>query len=325
MFAGQTSSISRITNYAAAEKHFRNTNKPRSTKWKDYQRPLRGARFQHYRIETSISNPGEYYDLCLYSTVMARFHKPDDDGVLRTQFCGHHTNTSKGFMWDVLGVEAFNHVKADDGTTRVVPIAAVKMPGSDFSTDLYFQNDRLLLAKSSHTPIYKRISGQDDKAKRAHTKQLFEPLLSLAIMRMPEYEHDAELKGYVGGPFGDSNITWVHKNAVVAIYKEYMGLGTATTEAYTRFFDMGLRVFEKLASTRAYDLNLLHTWGNSSHTAPYEVLPADKRITAKEFQAALWKRIVEMVGLNKPNSTKPYPQFPQPDEITLSNVTCYPK
>ena len=217
MFAGQTNALPRIRNYNEAHNLFINTDKPRSSKWENYQRPLRGARFHHYRIETDIRNPGDYYDLVLYSTVMARFHKPDADGVVRKQFCGHHTNTSKGFLWDVLGVQTFNHVKADDATTRVLPVAAVRMPGSDFSADLYFQNDRLLLSKSSHTPIYKRISGQDDKEKRAHAKKLFEPLLSLAIMRMPEYERDAELKGYVGGPFGDSNITWVHKNAVAAI------------------------------------------------------------------------------------------------------------
>lgn len=325
MFAGATHLLPRIRNYGAAHTFFHNTKKSRSAKWKDYQRPLRGTRFYHYRIETSISNHGEFYDLFLYETLMARFHKPDADGVEHREYRGHHTNTSRGFMWEVLGVETFNRITVDDGTTRIVPIADVRMPGSDFSADLYFKDEKLILSKSSHTPIYKRVTNKDDKDRRAHVRGLFEPLLSLAVMRMPEYEQDAELRGYVGEPFGESGITWLHRNAVQAIYREYTGQGAAKPEAYTHFFDMGLRVFEKLAAVRAHQLGLIHAWGNSVKSAPYAVLPDDKRITAKEFQSTFWKRITENVGLNRPGGTKPYPQFPQPDEITLSNVTCYPK
>lgn len=318
MFAGQTDVLPYIRNYAEAHAHFTKTPKPpRSRKWADYQRPLKDSRSTHYRIETDIRNPGEYYDLVLYQTTMARFHKPDAFGVERRDYRGHFSTTSRGFMRDVLGVHTFMERRDTNGNTVIAPVYDYTMPGSTFSAEFYFDcNGNLITEMSKHTRHYKKVSNGDDKENRVHARKLFEPLLTLAAMRLPHYGEYADVNGHLGEPFGQSQVSWKHREHVKKICAALQVDGTPAPESIDIFFDLGQCVFNKLASTRAYKEGLLRGW----NTFEYDELPEKLWINEKDFTTSLWRAVYELLGLQARSGRVEYPQFPAPDVLVRSNV-----
>lgn len=320
MFAGQTNNLPYIRNYAEADVYWNKTKKPpRSKKWGEHQRPLRNTSAFHYRIERH--NDGGHYDLVLYHTVMARFYAPNADGRQLRMYMGHNSQTSKGFMSDVLGVYAFKRFATTDGRVVIAPITCKRMHDSDFSAWLMFDKEgRLIVAESEHTPIYKLVSNEDDKLRRKYIKDKFETLLTLCAMRIPEFENTLQGDYNRSGPFQLSGLRWQHDKAIKTIVDAFSYGNEPGPESVAVFMEVAPILYCKLVSDRA-DAQKLINW----HNPTCSPLALDKRVTEKDLIRSMWSTIQRVGGLKSRSGSVEYPQFPEPDQIVLSNVSTYAK
>lgn len=313
MFAGNTRSLPYIRNYAEADAYWRKTKKPpRSKKWDECQRPLKNTSSWHYRIEKSLD--GNAYDLCLYHTVMARYHKPTPDGYERRQYTGHDSQTSKAFLRCVIGVQDMIKVRTTDNREVLMPIPSTSMQDTDFSCDAWFIGNRLDVARSKHTPLHKRVSSDEDKLKRKMLKAKFEPLLTLCAMRMPELEATVSADFLWVQSFSAA-INAVQHRALREMVSLYEHGQPAEQRHIDLFMEAAPRVYRALVSYRAYIEKKIN-WNTMTCSAA----ALDKPVTEKEFMQSLWSTVSRTANLNAKTGSSPYPQFPEPDQITLSNV-----
>lgn len=318
MFAGQTRVLPYIRNYAEADAYFNKTKKPpRSKKWAEHQRPLKNASSWHYRIEKH----GDTYDLCLYHTVMARYHKPTEGGSELRQYMGHDSQTSKGYMWDVLGVSYFSKKCTTDGRVVFMPIPTVALPDSEFSCHAWFTaDDRLDVEASSHTPLFKRVSGDDDKHLRKMIKAKFDPLLTLCAMRIPEFENTEQADFMRGGDFVSAGFRHNHSSAIQRLVRAFE-VGAEPEQKEVEWFLEAARVcYIKLVSDRAIEQRLLN-WHNQTCSP----LAIEQRVTEKDLLRSLWGAVLKHGHLKAQSGRVEYPQFPEPDQVTLSNVFAQSK
>lgn len=318
MFAGQTRQLPYIRNWAEADAYWHKTKKPpRSKKWEENERPLRNTASWHYRLEKGNG----YYDVCLYHTVMARFFEPSSIGERRC-YVGHDSQTSKGFMLDVLGVHTFKQFDTTDGRKVVAPIVAKRLPNSDFSADLMFVDGKLDVEMSQHTPLFKMVSSAQDKAERKQVKQAMDSLFMLCAVRMPELERTTQADFNVAGAFYAAKRRYDEERAVQDMVQDFLLGAHPSQEHIAKFMKIADNTYQKIVSDRALDLKIL-SWYNP--TCPATDLPNDKRVTEKEYMASLWRTVQKVGRLNSRSGTEPYPQFPEPDQITYSNVVTYAK
>lgn len=313
MFAGQTRQLPYIRNWAEADAHWRKTNKPpRSKKWEEWQRPLKNTTAHHYRIEKH----GDVYDLVLYHTVMARYHKPTAAGNELRQYMGHDSQTSKGFMWDVLGVSYFNRKQAVDGREVYMPVPTVPLSGSEFSCHAWFDADgKLLLDSSEHTPLFKKVSGDEDKQLRKMIKAKFEPLLTLCAMRIPEFENTEQADFMRGGDFVSAGLRHTHSSSIQRLVRSFELGGEPEQKDVEWFLEAARVCYIKLVSDRAIDQRLVN-WHNQTCSP----LTIEQRVTEKDLMRSLWGAILKHGHLKAQSGRVEYPQFPEPDQVTLSNV-----
>lgn len=319
MFAGNTRALPHIRSFAEADDYWHKTKKPpRSKKWEEWQRPLKDTSSHHYRIQTVRDQQNNLiaYDLILYHTVMARYFKPDPIGRELRQYMGHDSQTSKGFMWDVLGVSYFSKRHTTDGRMVYMPVPTVPMHGMEFSCQAWFTADgKLDVAASSHTPLFKRVSHDDDKHMRKIIKAKFEPLLTLCGMRVAEFETTEQADYMRAGAFSTRGLRHSHTNAIYRIVRAFE-LGTEPEAKDIEWFIESARAcYVKLVSDRA-DAQKLISWHNPN-CSPLSIA---ERVTEKDLIRSLWASVLKHGGLKQQNGRIEYPQFPEPDQVVLSNV-----
>jgi hypothetical protein len=211
MFSTSIHNLPSIASWGAAHCTFNNTKKPftRNGAWRDNQRPLKNSRSYHYRIERH--NDGEYYDVILHQTVLARYYKPTPAGH-NVLYTGHPSNMSKQFMRHVLGVAHYNAWTTTDSRLVAVPISdrdSFTDKGTTFSANLWFANcGRLDVAKSAHTPHYTHRMSADDKATHKRMRANMEPYITLACMRIPEFLERVNIDYDLLEPFKGVEIDW---------------------------------------------------------------------------------------------------------------------
>ncbi len=312
----QTNMLPYIRNYAEADAHWNKTKKPpRSTKWSEHQRPLKDSRSWHYRMEKGV----DYYDVCLYSTVMARFFAPQGN-VERRCYIGNASQTSQTFMRNVLGVNGFTRRQTTDGREVFMPVANVAMPHDKFSVDAVFIDNKLAVKASKHTRIFKRVSHNDDRYERKMVKAAFEPLFTLCSMQIPVWEQTLTADYNIGGAFYASNITWTHKKAVADMVTAVRGGREFPAESVPLFMQMAQLAYQKRISDRAMQEKRI-SW--TTPTCP--AIALEQRVTENELCTSLWGYVRKFGHLNSQSCTVEYPQFPEPDQIVFSNVTTWEK
>ena len=318
MFSGNTHELPYVRDYAEAHARWEKTPFPsRSKKWSPHQRPLRNTQSPHYRLEKGDG----YYDVCLYTTVMARFFEPTSIGERRC-YLGHHSKTSQKFMADVLSVWTYKRHYTTDGREVIAPITGKQMPHSRFSADLMFVGGKLDVAMSQHTPIFKQVSNDQDKADRKRVKQALDSLFTLCVMRMPELERSTLADFNVGGNFYAARSGYAQERAILALVQDLLIGETPQTNHVNEFMLMADNIYQKIVSDRALDLGMIG-WNNPVCQATD--LPSDKRVTEKDFIASLWRMVQKHGRLHYRSGTAPYPQFPTPDQITTTNVVTWQK
>lgn len=319
MFSGNTHELPYVRDYAEAHAHWEKTPFPaRSKKWAPHQRPLKNTQSPHYRLEKGNG----YYDVCLYTTVMARFYEPTSTGVERRCYIGHHSQTSQKFMADVLSVWPFKRHYTTDGREVIAPITGKKLPNSAFSADLMFVGGKLDVATSQHSPIFKRVSSNQDKAERKHVKAALDSLFTLCALRMPELELSTTADFNVAGRFYSARNSYIQERAIMTLVQDVLIGEQPQANHVNEFMLMADSIYQKMVSDRAIELGMIG-WNIPGCAATD--LPSDKRVTEKEFIAAIWRMVQKHGRLGNRSATAPYPMFPTPDQITITNVVTWQK
>jgi hypothetical protein len=321
MFSSSIHTLPSIETWEAAHSTFNNTPRPkgpRSTqKWNDNQRPLKDNRSWHYRIERI--NEGEYYDVILHSTVMARYYKPTADGR-RVLYTGHPSNMSKQFMRHVLNVRHQNTWMTTDGRTVAVPIAnrdSIPDKGSSFSADLWLVKHEVLyglrldVAKSSHTTHYVKRMSPDDKAAHKQARANMENLITLACMRIPEFLGRVYLDYDLLEPFQGVDVGYAERAALDALASGHFAV--LKPESQERHITEFMRLAEDVFDYEA--VKVAERYPNESileHVTEKTLADALWRIAKRECSTL--KRKSDAIQLapfmdvkDFPNTATPYP------------------
>lgn len=315
MSYGISNNLPRLCNYNQAHAYFEGRAKPpRSKKYEINERPLASVTHAHYKIIKGEN----YYDLKLYSTVMARYYAPDADGGERRLYMGHNSMTSHSFMWQVLGVGTRDNIDTDKGRVIMPVYSRVhkEIEGANhmaYSLDAYFKDGKLITDKSEHTAHYRFLPNNADKAERAQKKANLANYVMLATMRLPDYIDHVTLDHSMGRPFGEYTFVRHADDAVKGIVN-----GTPTEENINTFFEIGQAVFDMLASKRGYaqDNFNLSTWRGTKSTIKDLAQP----VTESDFEVAMTKRCLAIAGANKQSHRVELPQFPLIGKYPQSNV-----
>lgn len=296
MFTSSMHTLPTINDFESAHEWFTKTPKPvtRKGQWNDNQRPLKDTRSWHYRIEQGRG--GEYYDVVLYTTAMARFYAPTPDGR-RVMYTSHNSNTSKQFMRNVTRHSALMHMDTTDNQTVAVPVPAkdcIHEDGREFSASLWFDNSphkRLVVEASAHTPMYTHKVGKSDKETRNHIKALCEPYITLACLRMGDWRRIE---------FIDEDLLRPFKGGVEVLFFEREAIRRMTNgDALTQDF---INAFMTLAN-KVYDYEATKLYYKAEHNS-------EQPVTEKVLADGLWRVIVrETYALKRKSAAVPLPQF----------------
>ena len=169
-----TSSCERLRNYEQAHAHFNRTPRPRQSAWADDERPLAADRQHHYRLVKG--DGGEYYDMVLYYTAMARYYRPEADGSYRVCYTHDSRTASSSFMWDAVGAGMYPKFRATDGTERIVPIGGSR----EFGTDLWFnEQGKLVVERSTHAPMATEHASKKLSEWKTQLRRKLDPMICL--------------------------------------------------------------------------------------------------------------------------------------------------
>lgn len=164
--------------YAMAQDRWHKTPRPRGAKWEPNERPLDNNRKHHYRL---VQGDGEaHYDAVLYSTVMARYHKPTAEGR-RVQYNYYPSTTSHNFMWRVLGLHTHTagvlRLRTTGGRDVTVPIGHRR---HGVGADLwYVDKDIIDVSRSDHAPVEIPKYTDEFKAWRRSVRDGLKPLTDI--------------------------------------------------------------------------------------------------------------------------------------------------
>lgn len=323
---GTVGSVASITSYAMAETHFSQTPEHKRCKnWQPHERCLkrRASGNRHYRLEQH--NGGEYYDVCLYQQVMARFYRPNAEGHSRVLYSGHSSVTSKSFMWNVLNVWHTKTMFTTDNRHVVAPIYNcndIIDLNDKFSLDMTLNaNRQIIIDKSRHTPHYTHKSNAEDKAKRVRIKEKFANYIMLAQMRMPEFADNCNASQNAGRPFGGGGGNTPNiRMAVEAIWED----DVPDEHWVSSFFDMCQDAYDTIVAKRGYDqanFTLARYWTGTNSSHPSTL---DKPVTEKDLENSILNKVYKLVGANNKSEAVPQPQFMDKGAYPRSSITTYP-
>ena len=330
MSFGHVGSVATIKTYAQAEKFF--NSKPahnRCKGWQPHERCLkdRASGKRHYRIEQHAD--GAYYDVCLYSTVMARFYAPNEAGHCRVLYAGHDSVTSKSFMWNVLTVFNAKNMRTTEGKQVVVPLYCNNPffdGGDTFSADLTYDADgALIVEKSKHTPHYTHKSSTEDKARRARIKEKFSVYIMLAQLRLPTFADECTPTHTKGRPFGGGDTSYNERMAVDHIWDMDADDLARENQWVDHFFTLCQDVYDVLVSKRGYSQrNFSLAYGYMPNLRQSST-PADldKPVTEKDLEKAVLTKVYRLLGANGGSEAVPQPQFMESGDYPRTTITPY--
>ena len=319
MFGNTARSLPRVHSYGDAEKVFNQRGAVRSKRWAEHERPLYKT-YYHYRV----AKYDNHFNIILYNTVMARYYAPtmiDGKQHERRLFMGDNSVTSKDFMLYVLGKNSWRRVENSQLGEVVAPVynrSFMYDGGTSFSADFMYVEGVLDTTKSSHTPHYRMVSGNEDKTARAEILKKFDNYLMLVQMRLPEFTAEATLSDRLGRPWaGGAFSEWDARKCIEKIADD-----SATSDDIHDFFEMCQDAFNVLASKRAYkqkDFTLQPRWHTPS-TPIDGIEKLEKQITADEVRKAVSSRILKALDLDKKSIKQTIPQFVVEKDYPRSNV-----
>lgn len=319
-----------VTSYEQAEEVFNKIKPPRSSHnvWRNTNvRPLKRGNnrttYRQYRIEKNERDGLTYYDIVLYGTIIARYHKPQGD--MSTVFYNYYnSDMTRDFMWHVLRRGWKSTVSTTDGRVVVSPIGFSKSShrvvdpadNAPFAMRCVFVGDKLDTDLSYHSKFYTKVSTDEDKAKRAAVRKRVEAIVDLACMRLPTMEQEAQLDHRAGKPFGMTR----HNQHCFA---DWRGLAdpdvslddAMTEEALQGFLGSAQSVYNTLASKRMYKQG-----GSYFGFRDSDVSKLRDPITEPDFRASMMRFILEQTKTAKRSGKKYLPMWADPSEWPETGV-----
>lgn len=316
-------------NYEEAKGTFALRGAVRSNKWQPNERPLDPKPVSQHRLIQGSNAYGNYFDVKLYQTVMARFYEPKvEDGkrVERRLYMGHGSQTSMQFMRHTLRVECganslwSDGVHADERT--IMPIYTKHFmqdeDGKMFSLDSYWVDGKLDTARSRHTPHYRLVADKDVRQHKQRVAAHFEPYIMLAQMRMPEFRAECTLDYRLGQAFGGEGFNRAYYMAIQEMWES----PEPRQQDIDVFFEMCQKAYDVIASkrgTKQADFNIKGYWYSRNNTES-SIDELAKPIEASEFRRAILDRIQKYVGSNSLKKPEEVKQFPKYSEYPRSNI-----
>ena len=318
MYGNTARSLPWVRSYADAQAVFNQRGAVRSNKWAENERPLNKT-YHHYRV----AKYEDHFDVVLYHTVMARYYAPtmvDGKRHEHRLFMGDISITSKDFMHYVLGKDSWKRIENSQVGEVIAPVynrSFMYNGDTPFSADFMYVDGVLDTTKSSHTPHYRMVSGNEDKTARAEILKKFDNYLMLVQMRLPEFTAEVTLSDNLGRPWqGGAFNVWDARKCIEKIADD-----SATSDDIHSFFEMCQDAFNVLASKRAWkqrDFTLRPRWNTTQPVDGIEKL--DKQITAEEMRKAVSTRILKALDLEKKSVKQTIPQFVVEKDYPRSNV-----
>jgi len=317
-------------NYDEALATFAMRGAVRSSKWQPNERPLDPKPVSHHRLIQGSNEYGNYFDIKLYQTIMARFYEPKvEDGkrVERRLYMGHASQTSRQFMSHTLRVECgvnslwSDGVHADERTIMPIYTKHFMVDGDNdtpFSLDAVYVDGVLDTAQSEHTPHYRLVADKDVRQFKQRVAAHFEPYIMLAQMRMPEFKAECKLDYRLGQAFGGEGFNRAYYMAIQEMWES----PEPRQQDIDVFFEMCQKAYDVIASkrgTKQADFNIKGYWYSRNNTES-SIDELAKPIEANEFRRALLDRIQKYVGSNSMKKPEEVKQFPKHSEYPRSNI-----
>ena len=313
-FGNSIHKIQRIHTYADAHKFFTKTPQPpRSKKWTEDSRPLKGVSDTHYAIVRGDTTRGQYYDLCLYDTALIRYWKPDDivaDNTEEVWLRGYDTSMSWTFLsrhgwWQNREL----HTNRGDSARLILnPRYAHSTDNvcGTWSAHLVFKGTTLQVERSRHLPVYVWQSSPEDTQRRAAFKRKYDTFATLMCYRIPEMH--AKTKALLwhnlysmSAPFNGVGISLCHV--------------TENTLEDPVIRDNHIDVLNAFAE-RAYQVFISKRCRAATEHVPYRQQEdmwnkaCEEPLDATEYKAKLLAAMLRSSGLNGNSRRVEVPQFP---------------
>jgi hypothetical protein len=185
-----------------------------------------------------------------------------------------------------------------------------------FSVQAWFTpSNELMVAKSRHTRIYRKVSSPEDKKARATARKAFDPLLMLAAMQIPQFTERVAFDRSMGEIFRGVHLYTPQVDALRDLHNSLvLGIQPADGEVET-FMDLAESVFDSIASRRAVEKGFLQ-WGNRQDPTFADIEP----ITEAQLIQAVWAKVQQALVIDRTNGYAEYPQFPRREQLVLSNI-----
>lgn len=324
-----STSCYKVLNFEQAETVFDKIKPPRSIHavWTDTVRPLKWGTnrtsYTCYRIEKNTRDGLTYYDIMLYSTIIARYHKPV--GGASTVFYNYYrSNMTRDFLFCVLNRAWNTTVTTTDGRKVISPIGfsyskhhiVDPVDNSPFAMRCVFVDGKLDTALSHHTKFYTKVRTDADKQLRAAIRKRVESIVDLACMRLSTMEQAAELSYQAGRPFGGGRYDKYE-------YADWCGLvdpdvlldDAMTQDALNAFFVSAQDVYNILVSKRMYAEG-----GNYLSYRDNDPTKLRRPVTEGDFRTSLMRFILNQSKAGKRNGKKYLPMWANPNEWPSTGV-----
>lgn len=304
-------------NYQHFDNLYNKTRKPpRSKKYAENQRPLR-------RVPESwlmLQKDPHSYVVKIGSTEVARYFQPDEHGNYEVAIRGLHATYDIHLMWKFTGIYSRMTLATTTGETVEVPLNPFyKDQDKDFSAVLCFNSsDQLIVEKSWHSDVYKKVSTNEDKDKRKTLKAHLDAYVTLQMFKLATLKDNATVEQDLGAPFAEEGLKY-QKQCEMRDYLQSVP-SCLDSPAFASLFDeVAQDVFNMLASKKVYNIEQRLFWtahGYYGSKNPDEKEQAQGKIdeivdtiTPDELKKSLIHRLMKYTNLTKGSQKVALPQF----------------
>ena len=309
--------------YQDAEAQFNNTRKPpRSKKYNENQRPLRRVSEDWLMLQKDAHS----YVYKINGVEVMRAFEPNDQGEYEVAVRGLYGTFDIHQMWKQTRYYGGMSLTTTTGNTVMLPLNPFyQAQDRDFSALLTFNHShQLIVEKSWHADIYKRVSNSTDKAKRKSIKQQLDAYVTLQLFKLPTLKDKAQPDEYQGAPFGEFKCDRTEQGMMM----EYLLQEPLPVESHhfaSTFDNIAQASFNMLASKRIYNDDngngnklFYQARGNSWYTknepdaqakATVKIAEIVESITPNEFKTSLVQTLMKFANLQKGSDYKALSQF----------------
>lgn len=306
-----------MNNYQHFDNLYNKTRKPpRSKKYAENQRPLR-------RVPESwlmLQKDPHSYVVKIGNTEVARYFQPDEHGNYEVAIRGLYATYDIHLMCKFTGIYSRMPLTTTTGEIVKVPLNPYfKDQDKDFSAVLCFNSsDQLIVEKSWHSDVYKKVSTNEDKDKRKTLKAHLDAYVTLQMFKLTTLKDNATVEQDLGAPFAEEGLKY-QKQCEMRDYLQSVP-SCLDSPAFASLFDeVAQDVFNMLASKKVYNIEprlfwTAHGYYGSRH--PDEKSQAQGKIdeivdtiTPDELKKSLIHRLMKYTNLTKGSQKVALPQF----------------